>query len=164
MKVVFICYQGGNHVQADCFDNALQKLRKRGFKLTPQRRAVLRLFCSDDARHLTAQQAHDAIREREPSIGLVTVYRSLELFTSVEILHRVKFNDGFDRYERHTGAAGHHHHLVCAGCGQVVEFGDCLIRSMEQRLEKTSGFCIEGHWLELIGRCPECRGRAKEDN
>ena len=108
---------------ADCLGDALQKLRDCGFKLTPQRRAVLELFCSGGAQHLTAQQAHDAIRDREPSIGLVTVYRCLELFTSVGILDKIKFNDGFDRYERRPDSAGHHHHLVCTGCGQVVEFG-----------------------------------------
>ena len=149
---------------ADCLGDALQKLRDCGFKLTPQRRAVLELFCSGGAQHLTAQQAHDAIRDREPSIGLVPVYRCLELFTSVGILDKIKFNDGLDRYERRPGPSGHHHHLVCTGCGQVVEFGDCLIRSIESELERLSGFCIEGHWLELIGRCRECRERAKEDS
>lgn len=151
-------------MRADCFDDALAKLRAYGFKLTPQRRAVLRLFCFAGARHLTAQEAYDAIRLLEPNIGLVTVYRALELFSSLGILDKVRFNDGLDRYERHPGAAGHHHHLVCTGCGQVVEFDNCLIKSMEQKLEKMSGFCIEGHWLELIGRCPQCRGDAKEDS
>ncbi len=151
-------------MEADCLNKALQKLRERGFKLTPQRRAVLELFCSDGARHLTAQQAHDAIRERERGIGLVTVYRCLELFTGIGILDKIKFNDGFDRYERHPDPADHHHHLVCTRCGQVVEFGDCLIRSIERKLETMSGFHIEGHWLELIGQCRECRERAKEEN
>ncbi|MGI6131590.1 MAG: Fur family transcriptional regulator [Bacillota bacterium] len=151
-------------MKADCFDDALRELRERGFKLTPQRRAVLELFCSDGARHLTAQQAHDAIRGREPNVGLVTVYRCLELFTNVGILDKIKFNDGFDRYELHGGASGHHHHLVCTECGHVVEFGDCLIRSIERKLEKMSGFCIEGHWLELIGQCRECRERTEEDD
>ena len=155
---------GGVRVEANCLEDALRKLRGRGFKLTPQRRAVLELFCSDGAQHLTAQQAHDAIRAREPGIGLVTVYRCLELFTSVGILDKIKFNDGFDRYERRPDSAGHHHHLVCTGCGQVVEFGDCLIKSIERELERMSGFCIEGHWLELIGQCPKCRDHAKEDN
>jgi Fur family ferric uptake transcriptional regulator len=83
---------------------------------------------------------------------------------SVGILDKIKFNDGFDRYERRPDSAGHHHHLVCTGCGQVVEFGDCLIKSIERELERMSGFCIEGHWLELIGQCPKCRDHAKEDN
>lgn len=149
-------------MHADCCDDALERLRKCGFKLTPQRRAVLGLFCCG-SEHLTAQQAHEALRTHEPDVGLVTVYRALELFTSVGILDKVNFSDGVDRYERCLGASGHHHHLVCTGCGQVIEFGDCVVRSMEQELEKMSGFRIDGHWLELTGQCGECRKRAKED-
>jgi Fur family ferric uptake transcriptional regulator len=131
-------------------------LKAAGHKLTEQRRSILALF-ERGSEHLTAAEVHDAVRSRDPEIGLTTVYRTLELLSDVGILRRVNFNDGAVRYERSLGSRGHHHHLVCMGCGKVIEFGECQIRSIEQRLAQVTGFKIEKHWLEVTGRCEECQ-------
>jgi Fur family ferric uptake transcriptional regulator len=50
----------------------------------------------------------------------------------------------------------HHHHLVCSQCGRAVDFTNCDLGQLEQQLSKETGFNIEGHLLEIYGRCPEC--------
>jgi Fur family ferric uptake transcriptional regulator len=53
--------------------------------------------------------------------------------------------------------AEHHHHLICSECGQVVDFTDCDLSDIERRLSRDTGFEMESHLLEFLGRCPACQ-------
>ena len=55
----------------------------------------------------------------------------------------------------------HHHHLICSDCGTVIDFIDCDLGGLESRLSQDNHFEIDGHILEFIGRCRECRYRAE---
>ncbi len=55
-----------------------------------------------------------------------------------------------------TRPAGHHHHLVCSVCGATVDFADCDLGALEERLAKETGFEMQGHLLEVYGTCPQC--------
>ncbi|MCD6453367.1 MAG: transcriptional repressor [Dehalococcoidales bacterium] len=130
-------------------------LRHRGYRLTPQRRAVLRVIASSHD-HLTPAAIYERARQKYPDIGLVTVYRALEVLGKLGLI-----------CEMHTGGdcrsylmrrpSGHHHHLICSGCGEVIDFADCDLSSLEQRLTQKTGFKIEGHLLEFFGRCRNCQ-------
>lgn len=145
-----------NPVAQNWYENAICILRNSGCKLTEQRRLILLLF-EHGPGHLTAQQVFESVTRSQPDISLVTVYRTLELLKDVGVLSKINFNDGADRYERNLGNAGHHHHLICTGCGRVVEFGDCEISSLARKLEQATGFTIDSHWLKLTGQCATCR-------
>ncbi|MEA4883811.1 MAG: Fur family transcriptional regulator [Clostridia bacterium] len=143
-------------------ESAAARLQQAGYKLTRQRKAVLALF-GPGTGHLSAGDVHEALRAQNPDISLVTVYRTLEVLADADILRCVNFNDGMARYEWNLGRGDHHHHLICTGCGAVVEFGDCQIRPIEQKLEQTTGFRIDRHWLEVMGLCAKCRGASSPD-
>jgi Fur family ferric uptake transcriptional regulator len=123
---------------------AVGKIRGRGYKATPQRLAVLRALAAE--RH----QSLGEIRARCPEVGLVTIYRTLDLLSEIGVVRRLDLGDG-PRYEL---AEDHHHHLICESCGEVSEFEECPLDL--RRLEDIA-FEVSSHSLEIYGRCAACR-------
>jgi Fur family transcriptional regulator, ferric uptake regulator len=132
------------------------ELRKRGFKLTPQRKAIIMVLGSSHE-HLTPADIHARLRNKYPGIGLVTVYRTLELLQVNGLLCEVHIGDSCRSYLRRQQPGEHHHHLLCRGCGRVADFKDCELDCLKQRLEKETGFSITRHLLEFMGLCPQCK-------
>ncbi len=130
-------------------------LREHGHKLTPQRHAVLKVIAASHD-HLTPEAIYEKTRLEHPGIGRVTIYRTLELLGELNLVCRVHAPDGCRSYMMRRPTE-HHHHLVCSQCGRAVDFASCDLSLLEQRLSQETGFTIEGHLLELHGRCPDCR-------
>ena len=130
-------------------------LRQRGYRLTPQRRAVLREIAAT-SEHLTPLDIYKRVRCEHRGIGLVTVYRTLELLTELGLLCQVHAVGSCRSYLLRRPPE-HHHHLICSGCGAVVDFDDCDLGGLERRLSRRTGFEIEGHLLEFFGSCQGCR-------
>ena len=77
------------------------------------------------------------VRGENPDIGLATVYRSLELFTSLDLVKKLDFGDGRSRYELNDHNLSHsHHHLICLGCGRVIEFTSDFAEEIRSRIRK----------------------------
>ena len=97
-------------------------------------------------------QSLEGIRSHCPWVGMVTVYRTLDLLSELGLVRRLDLGDG-PRYEL---AEDHHHHLICEGCGSVEEFEQCPLDP--ERLPHVSGdFEVRAHSLEVYGRCSSCR-------
>jgi len=120
------------------------EMRGRGYKATPQRLAVLGALAAEQ------HQSLGEIRARCPEVGLVTIYRTLDLLSEIGAVRRLDLGDG-PRYEL---AEDHHHHLICESCGGVSEFERCPLDL--RRLEGVD-FEISSHTLEIYGRCAGCR-------
>ena len=129
-------------------------LRQKGYRLTPQRHAVLKAIASSHD-HLTPAEIYDRVRQEHPAIGLVTVYRVINLLTELKLICRVMLKGHSQSYLMRR-PMGHHHHLLCSQCGQSVDFTSCDLGQLEQQLSNDTGFNIEGHILEIYGRCPDC--------
>jgi Fur family ferric uptake transcriptional regulator len=130
-------------------------LKEHGYKLTPQRRAVVKRVMQS-REHFTPAVLYEQVNRESPGIGIVTIYRTIELLAQLGLLCCV-YGDGNNRSYIMRRPLIHHHHLVCSGCGKVVEFSDCDISGLEKRLSRRTGFEIEGHLLEIRGICPDCR-------
>jgi Fur family transcriptional regulator, ferric uptake regulator len=125
---------------------AAGKIRGGGYKATPQRLAVFAAVASEQ------HQSLEEIRVRCPEVGMVTVYRTLDLLSGLGLVRRLDLGDG-PRYEL---AEDHHHHLVCEGCGSVTEFEQCPLDLLS--LPRVGGdFQVRAHSLEVYGTCAECR-------
>lgn len=133
-------------------------LREHRRKLTRPRQAVLEIIASAE-HHLTPAEIHTRARKKYPHLGLVTVYRTLELLTELGYVQRVHFDNGCHSYV--AAAQGHAHHLVCSNCGKAEEFENCDLEPLIARLQRKTGFEIRLHMLELMGRCPECSVKAE---
>ena len=122
------------------------KMRGAGYKATPQRTAVLRALIAEQ------HQSLEEIRARCPEVGLVTVYRTLDLLNELGIVRRLDLGDRA-RYEL---AEDHHHHMICESCDDISEFDECPLDSTLLPVEN-SDFEIRSHSLEVYGRCAVCR-------
>jgi len=130
-------------------------LREHGYKLTPQRHVVLKVIASSHD-HLTPEAIYSKTLLDSPNIGLVTIYRTLELLSELNLVCRVHAPDGCRSYMMRRPTE-HHHHLVCSRCNRVVDFAGCDLADLEQKLSQETGFAVNGHLLELYGLCPDCR-------
>lgn len=130
-------------------------LRKSGYKLTPQRRQVINAISLSNE-HLTPAAIYEKVHEQQPSIGRVTIYRTLDILAQLGLICEVHA-EGSCRSYLLRRPAEHHHHLICSDCGAVVDFTDCDLSAIEHKLIQKTGFDIGGHLLEFFGRCPNCR-------
>lgn len=133
---------------------ALSVLRKQGYKITTQRCSVLKALFSCKE-HLTANAIYNRAKRDDPKIGLVTVYRILDLFNNLGIICEVRTSGNSHSYLL-SRPLEHHHHLVCNGCGVVSDFSDCGLDQLTERLSRKTGYEIEDHVLEFRGYCQEC--------
>jgi Fe2+ or Zn2+ uptake regulation protein len=129
-------------------------LRQKGYRLTPQRHAILKIIASSHD-HLTPAEICTRVRQKYPTIGLVTVYRVINLLIQLNLICRVNLGGSSQSYLMRRPVE-HHHHLICSQCGRAVDFTNCDLGQLEQQLSKETGYSIEGHLLEIYGRCPEC--------
>ena len=120
------------------------KIRGRGYKATPQRLAVVGALAAEPHQRLAE------IRRRCPEVGLVTIYRTLDLLSKIGVVRRLELA-GDRRYEL---ADDHHHHLICESCGDVSEFERCPV---DLRRLGDMDFEVSSHSLEIYGRCAACK-------
>ena len=128
-------------------------LRQHGFKITTQRRIILGAI-THSHEHLTPAAIHERVSQ-EHRIGLVTIYRTLDILTKLGLICEVHAGDSCRSYLIRRPLE-HHHHLICSDCGTVIDFTDCDLSELEQRLAKETGFQINGHLLEFLGQCENC--------
>lgn len=135
-----------------------EKLRKEGYKLTTQRRAILQVIVDNHDEHLSSDEVFVIVRESYPELGIATVYRTLQLFEKLNIVYKLNFDDGCSRYELSAGSENHHHHhLICLSCGKVIEVKLDLLESLEDEIESEGQFTIVDHNVKFYGYCSECR-------
>jgi Fur family ferric uptake transcriptional regulator len=122
-----------------------------GVRLTAERRALAAALAELHGR-FTAAELHERARRRHPGLGLATTYRALELFRQAGTVRPLP-GEGAPAYIRCR--PGHHHHLVCLGCGDVEETELCGTPAAEE-IRRRHGFQATGHDLEIYGLCARC--------
>jgi len=132
-------------------------LRQHGYKLTPQRRVVIRTIVSSQD-HLTPAAMYNKVHQEHPNIGLVTIYRTLGIMAKLGLICELHAGGSCRSYAIST--PGHHHHLICSNCGTVVDFTGYNLSRLERRLSLETGFEVAGHLLEFIGLCQACQKQA----
>ncbi len=113
---------------SDC----LGTLKRLGYKMTSARKAILNVL-SHTIDHLTAEDVYLQVHKIYPDIGLASVYRTLDLLVRIGIVFKLDFGLGKAEYELAEDVKGkkHHHHLVCTGCGQVIDYKDFSKEELE---------------------------------
>jgi len=127
---------------------------KRGLKFTPQRRDVLKVL-QDTHAYLSINKIHANVKEILPGTGLATVYRSLETLVDLGLVVKVHLEDGCHSYT--LAPEGHRHPIVCTDCSKVIEYAECPIEDLSKKVSKDTGILIQNHFLQLFGKCEECR-------
>lgn len=129
-------------------------LNSRSQRITAPRLEILGILKSNH-NPLTISEIHTKLKNKK--IDLATVYRTINLFTELNIVYEIDFKDEFKRYElvydRH-----HHHHIVCRKCKRVENVEACVLEELEKLLNK-KGYTEISHSLEFFGVCENCRNQ-----
>ncbi len=130
-------------------------LRQAGLKTTLPRLRVLSILESSKVRHLSAEDIYRELLSEDESIGLATVYRVLTQFVDADLVIRHNFEG--DRAVFELNDEDHHDHMVCMGCGKVIEFIDPRIEKLQLKVADDHAFVIQDHALTLYGMCKRCK-------
>ena len=128
------------------------------FRVTKQRKKILDVLISAE-QHLLAQDIYQILKDNGSKVGLATVYRTLDLFEEAGIIAKRKFNGDSAYYEINPKQHENHHHLICKGCGKVIEVEELLPQNIEERLREEEGFHVEDLCLQMYGYCEDCRDK-----
>jgi len=131
-------------------------IAERGLKHSRQRDRIAETFFAMGG-HVSVEELVARVRRIDPRVSVATVYRTMKLLSECGLAIPRHFGGGQTRYEAAAGRA-HHDHLICTGCGEIVEFANEKIESLQALVARRHGFEVESHKLELYGRCARCRG------
>jgi Fur family ferric uptake transcriptional regulator len=131
------------------------KLRRKSRKVTIPRQAILRILRLRRS-PMTIKEVHKALAPDD--CDLATVYRSMHLLERMGIVKRFDLGGGAARFELlGEGDDGHHHHLMCTRCSDIVELDECFSEDLQRKIAATSGYAKVTHRLEFFGICPRCQ-------
>jgi len=131
----------------------LDCLKASGYRLTSPRRAVVETLANSQ-RALNATEIYDLAQKQYPSLGLVSVYRTLEKLEELKLIQRVHHPESCQAFI--AGFTGHQHLLICQKCGRTEFFEGDDLNPLIERVTLNSGYKIQEHWLQLFGLCSEC--------
>jgi Fur family ferric uptake transcriptional regulator len=120
---------------------------------TRQRGAVSALLGHVEG-FMSAQELHALLRDRGERVGLTTVYRALQTMADAGEVDVTRLPSGEQLFRQCS--RGHHHHLVCRGCGRTVEVAGPTVEHWADRVAGEHGFVDISHTLEIFGTCPAC--------
>jgi len=128
-------------------------LRRKGFKQTAQRAAIVDLFFACGG-HISPEALYNQIKGSYPGIGYSTVYRTLKLLAQCGLAQEVHFQQDRTLYDRKSEQ---HDHLVCLQCGRVVEFQVEALEHLQEEIARQQGFLPQRRKFEIYGLCRECQ-------
>ena len=128
-------------------------LRARGGRVTTCRRAILETFLGAGG-HVTAETLTARVQANQPDVHESTVYRFLDELERLGVVDHVHLGHGPAVYHL---ASDTHHHLVCDGCGTVVEVPETLFAELRAQLKDDYGFALQPRHFAVTGRCSDCR-------
>jgi len=137
--------------------HARETLRSAGYRLTPQRVAVWEAV-RRDGRHRTAEEIAAEVQQSLPEVNVSTVYRTLELLVSLDLVQETRLTGVATYYE--VAPEPVHHHYVCTRCGAVGHFSDGLLDPLRKELLDADGFGVSEARLTVFGLCRKCREQA----
>ena len=125
-----------------------------GARGTSQRALILEIIRQREE-HLDADEIYRHARAVQPRLSMSTVYRTLQTLKKLGLVDEVHIDDTHHHYE--AKQAAEHHHLVCLGCGRVIEFNYPLARQIKKVVPDARGFEFVSTELRAMGYCSQCR-------
>jgi Fur family ferric uptake transcriptional regulator len=131
----------------------LDRLRARGWRVTPQRRAVVQALAGEHV-HRTADQVHADARQLVPEVSLATVYNTLNELVAMGEISEIHMGDGSARYDPRVGPD--HHHLVCDSCGSIYDVEPTGVDQVVLPSAQRHGMRVDAVEIVFRGRCTDC--------
>lgn len=134
----------------------LAKLKRAGYKFTGKRQLTVDVFVTHQDKYLSAKEVYEHVKEKYDRVSFDTIYRTLATLLEHNVIEHMEFNDEAAKY-RLKCHDGHHHHLVCVGCGTTAPLEEC---PMDEILGGISNFRVLSHRFEVYGYCADCQAKS----
>lgn len=139
------------------FKNLLSEyVKKHGLRSTSQRDLILDVVLNSE-RHIDAETVTQIVKKTDPTLGIATVYRTLRMMTSAQLLVERYFDGARAQFEFVDFAGEHHDHIICLECKNIVEFFNEDLENLQNQIAKDLKFELKNHRMELFGVCAECQ-------
>ena len=133
-------------------------LNVAGMRATNQRVLIMEIIQQGEG-HLDADEIYRRARKKEPRLSLSTVYRTLQVLKKLGLVEELHFDEEHHHYE--VKPSVEHHHLICLGCGRIVEFHYSLSRYVKRNIPEAKDFNIIETEVRMTGYCSQCHQRRK---
>jgi Fur family transcriptional regulator, peroxide stress response regulator len=133
--------------------SAIEALRSKGFKATPQRIAICRIALNSRA-HPSAQQVYNEVKKIHPTVSLATVYKTLEVLKELNLVQEINFSTGQARFDSYMTP---HINLVCLKCGSITDLDDTTLIEVIAKVTLSTKFKPTGQRVDIYGICQKCR-------
>ena len=135
------------------FEIIIHKLRDNGYKITPQRMAIVKILAKSEG-HPSVEDIHDQIKKKFPTMSLATVYRNIVLIKSLGEVLELGFPDGSNRYDGNKPTP--HPHVICIKCKKIVDLDLDSLDEMKKEVASETNFKVLNHRLDFFGICSNC--------
>ncbi|MCW4030725.1 MAG: transcriptional repressor [Candidatus Bathyarchaeota archaeon] len=132
--------------------SAIDALRSKGYKATPQRIAICRIALTSRT-HPSAQEVYEAVKKIHPTVSLATVYKTLEVLRDLNLVQEINFPRGQARFDSYMLP---HINLVCLKCGSIKDLDDATIKEITHKVTETTKFKPTGQRMDVYGLCQKC--------
>jgi len=138
-----------------CSMHIIQELRKRGFRMTPQRQVIVDILHRSNC-HLSPVEIITKARKTIPGVTEATIYRTLDFLSQNDMIHASQNSKGHLVYEI---AGVDHHHIICRSCDKSVEIDHSLLKNLYEQLEAMSGYKLTVSHISFFGLCKHCQSK-----
>jgi Fur family transcriptional regulator, peroxide stress response regulator len=131
---------------------AIEALRNKGYKATPQRIAICRIAIRS-REHPSAQSIYDEVKKVHPTVSLATVYKTLQVLRELNLIQELSFPTGQARFDSYMKP---HVNLVCLQCGSIIDLDDLTTGDFVKRVAAATKFKPNGQRIDIYGICQKC--------
>ena len=142
------------------YDQVVEKLRQKDFRLTPQRLAVLKILTGSKD-HPSVETISSRVKPDFPTTSLATVYKTLTLLKQMGEVMELVFGDGCSRYDGNNPYP--HPHMICVKCKDIVDPDVEILSQLTRDVAQKTNFQILTHRLDFFGICPQCQAHDEGD-
>jgi len=132
--------------------SAIEALRSKGYKATPQRIAICR-FVLNSRDHPSAQRVYDEVKKIHPTVSLATVYKTLGVLKDLNLIQELDLPQGQARFDSYMKP---HINLICLQCGHIVDLGDTTAIEITRKVAAAAKFEPRGQRIDVFGICGRC--------
>jgi Fur family peroxide stress response transcriptional regulator len=132
--------------------SAIEALRSKGYKATPQRIAICR-FAINSRDHPTAQQVYDEAKKIHPTVSLATVYKTLQVLKKLDLIQELDLPHGQARFDSYMKP---HINLICLQCGNITDLDDTTALEITSKVAAAAKFKPKGQRIDIFGTCRRC--------
>ncbi len=135
-------------------DHMLERLKENGFRITPQRVAIVEILANSWA-HPGVDQIYREVTKKFPTTSLATIYKTVSLLKEIGEVMEMGFGDESNRYD---GKNPHPHpHIMCVKCKSITDPDLASLNEVSKELYMETGYKIVSHRLDFFGVCPDCQ-------